>query len=509
MTTAINPGNIVVPLSAILDQLRGRLSSIELDALLAAIVSRRKAEVHPGDLITAELMNQILQDLQGLNEQVAALTAGTGTGPRNGPATATLYDAWAFYGSLVKSGEFLPSAATPEAIQSAAEITTYLQDVMYSALAGAPLGYSGDATGLLDVFRRMYAKQHDVVVLFSAPIPGIPDSTDHKRFATLLNIGLELDTALGGISLKKAVDNADLNAAIAAQDRINHMVRDEGGDVTTGNLEVLYRGAVGPTEDLVVGSAQPVLYKFLVANRTNRNLDVQLKAEFLPPRQAWRDMTVVDVGGAARSSIRLAPFDPSRPTDPSAIQEIRVAAMTPAGAVNGDTGTLQLTAFAPQPINRSASAARLLTVKTAGSAQTPGAITYAVDSPVISQDLSSVGQNDTVTLDFKFGFSASSGPSSRQFRLQLDFSAPANPDSLFFIELAPDDAAIDIVASTSTRKLSKAFTMADATQRTVTLVITPKGAAAAGASLTFTATVESITDGVKTPSPSFTLDVNP
>jgi hypothetical protein len=272
---------------------------------------------------------------------------------------------------------------------------------------------------------------------------------------------------------------------------------------------VLYRGAVGPTEDLVVGSAQPVLYKFLVANRTNRNLDVQLKAEFLPPRQAWRDMTVVDVGGAARSSIRLAPFDPSRPTDPSAIQEIRVAAMTPAGAVNGDTGTLQLTAFAPQPINRSASAARLLTVKTAGSAQTPGAITYAVDSPVISQDLSSVGQNDTVTLDFKFGFSASSGPSSRQFRLQLDFSAPANPDSLFFIELAPDDAAIDIVASTSTRKLSKAFTMADATQRTVTLVITPKGAAAAGASLTFTATVESITDGVKTPSPSFTLDVNP
>jgi hypothetical protein len=504
MPTVVNPGNIVVPLSAILDQLRGRLSSVELDALLAAIVARRKAEVHPGDLITAELMNQILQDLATLNEQVAALTGGTGTGPRNGPATATLYDTWTFYGALVKSGEFLPDANSVEAMQSAAEITAYLQDVAYTALAGGPLGYSGDAVGLLDVFRRLYARQHDVVVLFSAPIPGIPDNTNHHRFATLLNAGLEQDSSLGEISLKKAVDTSNLDGAVAAQNRINHMVRDEGGDVTTGNLDVQYRGAVGPTEDLVLGSTQPVLYRFQVTNRTNRNLDVQLAAEFLPPRQMWRNLSIVDVGGAARPSISLAPFDPSRPNDPSATQEMRVAAMTPAGASNGDTGTLQLTAFVPPPINKRASAARLLTVRTTGTSQTPGAVTSATGSPVVSGDLSNVGEGDTVTLAFTFTFAALTGPASRQFRFRIDVSAPANPDPTFVIEY---DIPPDTAGSTATRKLTQPFTMNDGASRSVTASITPL-TGANGQNLTFTARVESLTDNIQTQPQTFTITVN-
>ena len=508
MPTVVNPGNIVVPLSAILDQLRGRLSSVELDALLAAIIERRKAEVHPGDLITAELMNQILQDLAALNEQVAALTGGgTGTGPRNGPATATLYDTWNFYGALVKSGEFLPDANSVEAMQSAASINAYLQDVANTALAGGPLGYSGDTVGLLDVFRRLYARQHDVVVLFNAPIPGIPDGANHRRFATLLNAGLEQDSTLGEASLKKAVDASNLNGAVAAQNRINHMVRDEGGDVTTGNLDVQYRGAVGTTEDLVLGSTTPVLYRFQVTNRTNRNLDVQLAAEFLPPRQMWRDLSVVDVGGAARPSITLAPFDSSRPTDPSATQEIRVAAMTPAGSANNDTGTLQLTAFVPQPINKRASAARLLTVRTAGTPQTPGAITSATGSPVVSGDLGNAGEFETFTLDFTFSFAALNGPASRQFRFRIDVSAPANPDPTFLIEYAPADAALDTAASTATRKLSQPFTMNDGASRSVTASITPL-TGANGQSLTFTARVESLTDNIQTQPQTFTMTVN-
>jgi hypothetical protein len=75
ITTAI-PGNLVVPLSTILDQLKDQLSSAEIDALLSAIISRKKTEVKPGDLITAELMNQILNDLADLNLRVAQLEAG-------------------------------------------------------------------------------------------------------------------------------------------------------------------------------------------------------------------------------------------------------------------------------------------------------------------------------------------------------------------------------------------------------------------------------------------------
>src|SRR5262245_40342437 len=507
MPTVVNPGNIVVPLSAILDQLRGRLSSVELDALLAAIIARRKAEVHPGDLITAELMNQILQDLAALNEQVAALTGGTGTGPRNGPATATLYDTATFYGALVKSGEFLPAGTTAEAIQSGTEITTYLQDVSYTALSGTPLGYSGDSTGLLDVFRRLYARQHDVVVLFSAPIPGIPDTTDHKRFAQLLNSILENDTTGGEPSLKKAVDNTNLDGAVKAQNRINNMVRDQGGDVTTGNLEVIYLGAVGGTEDLVIANPAPTtLYRFQVTNRTNRSLDVQFEAKFVD-RPTWTNLQVQDLSGAARPSIPLAPFDSSRPNDPAASQEIRVAVKTPA-ANDGDRGTLQLLAFVPPPVERRESARRELKVATVGTPQTPGAISYTPQSPIISGDLAHVNNGDTVSLEFRFAFAKLTGPASRQFRFRLDISAPSNPDAAFFIEFAPGDVTIDTSpgVSTTNRKVSVPFTMADTAQRLVAVAVTPLSA---GTSMTFTATVESLTDGIKTPSPSFTIVVNP
>ena len=502
MPTVVNPGNIVVPLSAILDQLRGRLSSVELDALLAAIVARRKAEVHPGDLITAELMNQILQDLAALNEQVAALGGGTTTGPRNAAAAASLNDAWAFYGALVKSGEFLPAATTAEAIQSGTEITTYLQDVMYTALAGVPLGYAGDSSGLLDVFRRMYARQHDVVVLFSAPIPGIADPTEHKRFAQLLNAGLEIDTTGGDISLKKAVDNSNLDDAIKAQNRINNMVRDEGGDVTTGNLEVQYRGAVGGTEDLVIGGG-PALYRFQVTNRTNRNLEVQLGAKFLD-QPTWTNLQVQDQSGSARPSIPLAPFDASHPNDPAATQEIRVAAATPSGATDGQTGKLQLLASVPPPIDRRQAAERVLTVRNTGTPQTPRAITSAAGSPVVSADLSNVGEGDAVTFEFTFSFARLTGPASRQFRLRIDVTAPSNPDATFVIEY---DIPLDTGGSTATRKLSQPFTMNDGTSRSVVAAITPL-AGANGQSLTFTARVESLTDNIQTQPQSFTMTVN-
>jgi hypothetical protein len=79
--TAAAPGNIVVPLSTILDQLKGKLSDSEVNALLLALVSQRTKEVRPGDLITAELFNQILGDIADLTVRVAQLEGST-SGPR-------------------------------------------------------------------------------------------------------------------------------------------------------------------------------------------------------------------------------------------------------------------------------------------------------------------------------------------------------------------------------------------------------------------------------------------
>jgi hypothetical protein len=79
-TTLATPGNIVVPLSTILDQLKGKLTDVEINQLVAAIVGARQTEVRPGDLITSALVNQMLHDIDDLLVRVAKLE-GVAAGP--------------------------------------------------------------------------------------------------------------------------------------------------------------------------------------------------------------------------------------------------------------------------------------------------------------------------------------------------------------------------------------------------------------------------------------------
>jgi hypothetical protein len=76
MANNVSPGNIVVPLQAIIDQLKTKLTDAEIDAVLFAILSKRKTEVQPGELISYQLINQILTDIADLNIRVAALQVG-------------------------------------------------------------------------------------------------------------------------------------------------------------------------------------------------------------------------------------------------------------------------------------------------------------------------------------------------------------------------------------------------------------------------------------------------
>lgn len=76
LANAISPGNMVVPLAAIIDRLDGKLSAADLNALLLALVSKRSSEVRPGDLITADLINSILSDIADLNRRLLLLEAG-------------------------------------------------------------------------------------------------------------------------------------------------------------------------------------------------------------------------------------------------------------------------------------------------------------------------------------------------------------------------------------------------------------------------------------------------
>ena len=497
--TSAPPGNMVVPLSAIIDRLQGKMTAADLNALLLAVVGQRKSEVRPGDLITADLINQVLGDIQGLNAQVAALAGGTGATTKNSQAIITFHDARSAYSALVKKGSFLPETNSADALHSAISITAYLQDVASAALSAGVLSYVTGTDNLLEAFRRLYDRQRDLVVLFAAAIPGIPDTSDHRLFSTLLNIQLEQNDSLGGLSLKNALDSKNLDAAIAAQARINGLVMNQGGDVTTGNLEVTFGGSQG-TETLVINSPTAAVILFNVTNKTNRTLTaIQLKAEFIEDsRKSWTQFaTVVDpVTGNALASISLSPFDSNKPTDPSAKRQVGVAVRTPTGAADGDSGTLQLTASVPAPVGVIDSAERKLFVGSTASPPKPATITFTQDSPIASGDLANSTEGTPLTLDFTFNFNVLQGPQTRDFRSRVEISSSAADAGLFKIQFGPAALAIDAAASNATKKVSLPFQMTHGSKRTWRVVITPQ-AGASHKQLVLKAVVESIADGIK------------
>ena len=78
MSTLIaNAGSYVVPLSAIVDQLQGRLTDAEIEALLTAVLGGTPTLVRPGDRITADLINGITAQLANHNLRLAQLEAGS------------------------------------------------------------------------------------------------------------------------------------------------------------------------------------------------------------------------------------------------------------------------------------------------------------------------------------------------------------------------------------------------------------------------------------------------
>ncbi len=79
----VKPGEMVVSLSDILDKLGNKITTEEKEQLLIAMLTPRREKVWPGDLITADMVNQILSDLEGLNMRVSKLEVA-------GPATTAV-----------------------------------------------------------------------------------------------------------------------------------------------------------------------------------------------------------------------------------------------------------------------------------------------------------------------------------------------------------------------------------------------------------------------------------
>lgn len=495
----------VVTVEDLFKALSGVLNDSQVVQLMTTLTVDKTGKIQPGDLITSKWAIEIDRRLDDLELAVGQSIA-------NREAVVTFHDAWRAYGNLAKRGGFLPKTNSSDALRTAIVITAYLQEIAGTALSGEALGYVTSNVALLGAFQNLYDRQHDLVVLFSAAIPEIPDSSDHKYFSSLLNTKLDQDDALGGRSLKNALSGKDLDAAIAAQDRINSTVMNQGGDVTTGNLEVRYAGALGASETLVLNSTAAVVILFDVTNKTNRTLSaIDLKAEFLFPKESWTQFASV-VDPTTRNSlpsISLAPFDPLKPNDTAAKRQVGVAVSTPtSGVVDGDKGTLQLKASVPAPVDVRNSDVRELSVGTAATPVPPASVTYTPSSPVVAGSTANAGETDQIAFAYTFNFNVNQGAQTRDFRCRVEISSPSTEAPLFDFEFASSGINIDIdpAISTPVKRISNVFQMQHGTGRTWQITVTPLSGSKQK-TLKFKAIVESVTDGIKAESSVQTISV--
>lgn len=86
----LSTGDLVISVSEIFDRLQTKVDPNTLEQLLRDILAGRRKQVRPGELITAELINQILAELESLEGRVIKLeTAAPTTGGGTTEAAAT------------------------------------------------------------------------------------------------------------------------------------------------------------------------------------------------------------------------------------------------------------------------------------------------------------------------------------------------------------------------------------------------------------------------------------
>jgi hypothetical protein len=482
----VQASDVVVPFSEIATLLQSRLSGAELDDLLARLLSGRSQLIQPGDPITSDWAMDVMRRL-------ALLEQGQGQGGTvsdiNRRAAATFYDTRDAYASLVARGKFLPTGTSSDDLKAALLITTSLQQVVGLALSGAALAYAADQPGLLDLFNRLYSAQHDVAVLFASSLPGASDPGPRLLLAQLLSALLESNDSSGALSLHNAVVSGDLDAAIAAQNRINGLVTRETGQAVIGTVDVHYSGSTRG-ETLVPADALPFGFLYRVTNKTNQTLRLQLKAEFRAPRENWTSSIGI-VGGAGRI-LTLQPDDPSHPGAPGTFEDVQLNVSTPPGAALNDQGQLRLTAFAPEPVGVAGLDSVDLRIGGAVVAPTPSAVRFDGAPVLVSGNLNAAPEGEVIEIRFDFSFRTSVlPPPSPDFRFSLEVANAADLAKFF---VAFDGAAdLDPAIVDAQRKVSRTFAIANGQRKNVTAQIVPLPGAA-GTALNLTAVLAAVGD---------------
>lgn len=266
-------------------------------------------------------------------------------------ATIVFETAQAVYQSVLESRAFEPAELQgTKQIQALTTIRGHLRGLLEQAgQSAAQTAKGSDVPGTLNAFEHLYNEQLRVVERFQESIEGIEDEAPRKRFASDVEVRLR-QTGASNLSntLRSALDESDLVAAIDAQAALNEYVgRWVGDTIATGPTTLRHVGS--PDGDALVppgteGAPSTFTYKFDLENGTDQRLTFQLSAQATAPTGDWVGSTTLrDAEGIETATIEI---------DSATTETLTVDVTPPQGATIGETATLTVRATVPAPNDR-------------------------------------------------------------------------------------------------------------------------------------------------------------
>jgi hypothetical protein len=193
----VKPGEMVVSVTDILDKLGNKITAEDRQQLLVALLSPRREKVQPGDLITTDLVNQILVDLAELQIRVGKIETGV-------------------------------------VVKKSPEILGFIQSPPFYPLQQ------------IDMQGRNFSvpPENNKLTIDGNPVTQFSSGSTSQLLTFTIPSSLSVDTTERQVSLQ--IENAD-HLAVAVPIRVKERVVPPNG-----GLEVLYKG--GPISTLVAES---------------------------------------------------------------------------------------------------------------------------------------------------------------------------------------------------------------------------------------------------------------
>jgi len=492
LTTSNKGQDLTFRFSEIATVLQGRLTDTEINDILVGLLSQSIMDVKPGDLITAEWAMSVVRRIERL-ELSPNQTSAYAT-----KMLACLRDTISFYEGLIIKSSFIPSDVTDTPIKAIMQINAMLQRVVTISLSGIAIVFNAEAQQLLSIFKFLYDAQSDIASLLSSQLLGSSESSSRNSFAALLKFQLDSDQG-SLVSLKTALNQGNLDLAIQAQNRINGIVMNYTGDVTIGGIQITYIGSNGAGRVLKLNDTNPIQYSFQVFNKTNKTLDINVKAAFRKPRESWSSSLRI-VGSNGFTSI--TPFDSSTPNDPKAFRIIEVLVITPPGAAINETGILDLIVDVPAPISITNSASIDISI---GAERIPEGSSWVrfINEPFLTSD-SENPTNELQKTSYIFGyqFHGIDNTVTRKFKVKIDVTSPGT-DQLFEFDISRANSGglapvLEPPGSTKrTQYVSNEFDVVSDELRSFIVDVWPQPTSS-GRTLTYTVNIISIDGALQT-----------